>query len=153
MQSLKEVLEKHTIVIEDPLLQKGFTIVPNLLFVLKGLSHGARLTYVLLLKYAWKEGSCFPGIDRLAEELEVERKSVMRYTRELQDRGLITIKRRGLGKTNVYHINRLKTEDVLRLKSHRWDFKKSHHRDIWKSGRWDSNNTQMKRTQNKNNQR
>ena len=33
MLSLKEVLKKHTIVIEDPLLRKGFTIVPNLLFV------------------------------------------------------------------------------------------------------------------------
>ena len=46
MQSVKEVLEKHTIVIEDPLLRKGFTIVPNLLFLFRGLSHGARLTYV-----------------------------------------------------------------------------------------------------------
>ena len=109
MQSLSQVLEKHTIVVEDPLLRKGFTMVPNLLFSFKGLSHGARLTYVLLLKYAWKEGSCFPGLDRLAGELEVERKSVMRYTRELQDGGLITIQRRGMRKTNIYHINKLET--------------------------------------------
>jgi len=59
MQGLKEILEKHTIVIEDPLLRKGFTIVPNLLFMVSGLSHGARLTYVLLLKYAWQEGAAF----------------------------------------------------------------------------------------------
>ena len=118
MQSLKEVLEKHTIVIEDPLLRKGFTIVPNLLFMLKGLSHGARLTYVLLLKYAWQEGSCFPGIDRLAEDLGVERKSVMRYTRELRSTGLISVKRRGFGKTNVYRICKLKTADILKLKYH-----------------------------------
>ena len=111
------------------------------------------MTYVLLLKYAWREGSCFPGIDRLAEELGVERKSVMRYTRELQDRGLITIKRRGLGRTNVYHIMRLKTEDVLRLKSHGRDFLKSHHQDTRKSDRWDAKNTQGKKIQNKNNQR
>jgi predicted transcriptional regulator len=118
MEQLNKVLEKHTIVIEDPLLRKGFTIVPNLLFVFRGLSHGARLTYVLLLRYAWQEGSCFPGIDRLAEELEVERKSVMRYTKELQDKELITIKRRGMGKTNLYYINRLKKEDISKLKSH-----------------------------------
>ena len=118
MQSLKAVLRKHTIVIEDPLLKKGFTIVPNLLFALKGLSHGARLTYVLLLKYAWQEDSCFPGVERLAGELDVERKSVMRYTRELHRRGLIGIERRGLGKTNVYHINRLGPEATARLKSH-----------------------------------
>ncbi|MBC7264775.1 MAG: helix-turn-helix domain-containing protein [Chloroflexi bacterium] len=118
MQSLKEILEKHTIVIEDPLLRKGFTIVPNLLFLFKGLSHGARLTYVLLLKYAWQEGSCFPGIDRLAAELGVERKSVMRYTRELREKGLISIRRRGLGKTNVYHITKLREEVISKLKSH-----------------------------------
>jgi hypothetical protein len=117
MQRLKEALEEHTIVIEDPFLRGGFTAVPNLLFGLKGLSHGARLTYVLLLKYAWLQGSCFPGIDRLGEDLGVERKSVMRYTRELQDRGLVTIERRGRGKTNVYHINRLKAEDISKLKS------------------------------------
>ena len=118
MQRLKEVLEEHTIVGEDPLLRRGFTVVPNLLFVLKGLSHGARLTYVLLLKYAWQEKSCFPGVDRLGKDLGVERKSVMRYTRELQNKGLITVKRRGLGKTNVYHINRLEAEVVSKLKSH-----------------------------------
>jgi predicted transcriptional regulator len=118
VESLKEALEKHTIVIRDPILRKGFTIVPNVLFAFMGLSHGARLTYVLLLKHAWQEGSCFPGIDRLAEQLEVERKSVMRYTKELQDAGLITIERRGLRRTNIYHINRLKMADVLKLKSH-----------------------------------
>lgn len=118
MQRLKEVLEAHTIVVEDPLLRKGFTVVPNLLFALKGLSHGARLTYVLLLKYAWQEGSCFPGVERLGEDLGVERKSVMRYTRELRSKGLITVKRRGLGKTNIYYISRLEAEVVSKLTSH-----------------------------------
>ncbi len=104
------ILTRNTIVIRDPLLRRGFTIVPNLLFAIKGLSHGARLTYVLLLKYAWREGSCYPGIERMAEELEVERKSVIRYTRELARRGLITVKRRGLALTNVYYINRLPSD-------------------------------------------
>lgn len=81
-------------------------MVPNYLFGLKGLSHGARLTYVLLLKYAWQEDRCFPGIERLGELLEVERKSVIRYTQELMQHGLISIERRGQGKTNVYHLNR-----------------------------------------------
>jgi hypothetical protein len=145
MQKLKEVLEEHTIVVEDPLLRRGFTAVPNLLFALKGLSHGARLTYVLLLKYAWQKGSCFPGVETLGADLGVERKSVMRYTHELQNNGLITIKRRGLGKTNVYRINRLEAHVVSKLKSHR--------RDIWKSGRCDPNNTQRKKTQKKKTQR
>ncbi len=107
MENEETRLRRNTIVIRDPLLKRGFTIVPNLLFALKGLSHGARLTYVLLLKYAWREGACYPGLARLAAELEVERKSVIRYTKELARRGLITVKRRGLSLTNVYYINRL----------------------------------------------
>ena len=106
MKAIKEILEPDTIIIDEPALRQGFTVVPNFLFGLKELSHGARLTYVLLLKYAWNEGSCFPGVERLARELEVERKSVMRYTRELQNQQLVSIERRGQGKTNVYHLKR-----------------------------------------------
>jgi len=153
MQPLKDALEEHTIVVEDPVLRKGFTSVPNLLFCLKGLSHGARLTFVLLLKYAWQEKSCFPGVDTLASDLEVERKSVIRYTKELEEYGLVAIRRRGLGKTNVYYINRLRGEDALRLKSHGWDGKKSHLWGIQTSRRRDSKNTQKKKTQKKNTQR
>lgn len=106
MKRLSAALLTSTIVVDEPALQKGFTVVPNYLFGLKNLSHGARLTYVLLLKYAWQEGSCFPGLETLAQLLEVERKSVIRYNQELVDRGLVTVERRGQGKTNVYHINR-----------------------------------------------
>ena len=108
--------DRHTIVIDDPALRSGFTIVPNLLFALPDLSHGARLTYVLLLKYAWQKGSCFPGVERMAGELGVERKSVMRYTRELSISGLITVRRSGHGRPNVYHINRI--DGVIHMKSH-----------------------------------
>jgi len=114
MQLVKEILEKNTIVIDEPALRRGFTVVPNYLFGLKHFSHGARLTYVLLLKYAWQEGSCFPGVGRLAEDLQVERKSVMRYTHELALGGLIRIERRGQGKTNVYHLSRWQGPEELR---------------------------------------
>lgn len=110
MEDVEPIPARNTIVIRDPTLKRGFTIVPNILFAVKGLSHGARLTYVLLLKYAWREGSCYPGIERMAEELEVERKSVIRYTKELAQRRLITVKRRGLSLTNVYYINRLPSD-------------------------------------------
>lgn len=112
MVPVKDILQSNQIIIDEPALRRGFTVVPNVLFSLKGLSHGARLTYILLLKYAWQEGSCFPGIDRLAYDLEVERKSVMRYTQELQARDLVSIERRGRGITNVYHICRW-SEEVL----------------------------------------
>ena len=57
------------IVIDEPLLRSGFTVVPNYLFAFRGLSHGARLTFILLLKYAWQQSQCFPGVVRLAAVL------------------------------------------------------------------------------------
>jgi len=96
-----------TIVIEDEGLRAGFTQLPNYVFRIRGLSHGAKLTYALLLSYAWQSGSCFPGQATLAADLDVSVRSVGDYLRELQERGLIRIQRRGLGKTNIYHILRL----------------------------------------------
>ena len=106
MQEDSALPAEKTIIIDEPALRQGFTAVPNFLFSLKGLSHGARLTYVLLLRFAWQENSCFPGVETMAENLEVERKSVIRYTQELRKSGLITVTRRGLGKTNIYHLTR-----------------------------------------------
>lgn len=85
-------------------LDSGFTQVPNWLRDLKGLSHSARLTWLYLLQYSFQKGYSFPGIATLADDLEVSRHSVMRYTQELQDYGLLHIQRRGQGLTNVYHL-------------------------------------------------
>lgn len=106
MQPIAAAQVAQTLVIDEPALRHGFTVVPNYLFSLKGLSHGARLAYILLLKYAWQQDSCFPGMDRLALQLQVERKSVIRYIKELVSCRLITVERRGQGKTNVYHLSR-----------------------------------------------
>jgi len=95
-----------TIVIEDEGLRLGFTQLPNYLFQVRGLSHSAKLTYALILSYAWQKDYCFPGQETLARDLEVSTRSVIEYLKELQGRGLIRIQRRGLGKTNIYHVLR-----------------------------------------------
>jgi ElaB/YqjD/DUF883 family membrane-anchored ribosome-binding protein len=100
--SLQEV-----IVIEDEALAQGFTQIPNTVLRRKDLSAGAKLTYMVLLSYAWEKGSCFPGQERLAEDIGAGKRSVIRYVQELQETGLLEIKRRGLGKTNVYILKRL----------------------------------------------
>src|SRR5690348_6824894 len=107
MYNPPEPSSADTIYIEDETLRAGFAQVPNRILRMKGLSHGARLTYALLLSYAWQKGSCFPGQERLAEDLDVSRQSVSTYLRELKTKGLIIVKRRGLGQTNVYIIPRL----------------------------------------------
>ncbi len=98
--------DEQTIVVEDEALRRGFTQLPNYLFEIRGLSHSAKLTYGIIMSYAWQKGSCFPGQDKLARTLEVSTRSVIEYLKELQSHQLIRIQRRGLGKTNVYHILR-----------------------------------------------
>ncbi len=99
--------ERDTIIVEEPGLQSGFTMVPNVILKTKGLTHGAKLCYAMLLSYAWQENRCFPGQERLADDLGVERKAVIRYLKELKDGGAVRVQRRGMGKTNVYVIVRL----------------------------------------------
>lgn len=99
-----EPLEPNTLVIENEALRKGFTIIPNYILRDPAISIGAKLTYTLLLSYAWQEGSCFPGQKRLAANLGLKERMVRYYLTELKKSGFIEVKRRGLGRTNIYII-------------------------------------------------
>ncbi len=105
--------ERDTIVVEDEVMREGFTQVPNLLLRRIDISHGAKIAYAMLLSYAWGTERCFPGQARLAADLGVERKAVIRYLQELRDKRLITVTRRGMGKTNVYKLPRLTDVPIL----------------------------------------
>lgn len=85
-----------TIIIEDETLREGFTQIPNAIFRRRDLTPGAKLTYMALLSYAWQQGSCFPGQDKLAEDMGCSSRSVITYLKQLQDAGLLRVKRRGL---------------------------------------------------------
>jgi hypothetical protein len=89
----------------DPIARGGFTQVPN--FILKDpkLSVGAKVAYAMFLSYAWHNDFCFPGQDGLAKDMGMTRPRVTQLIAELQGAGLITIQRRGQGKTNVYTIH------------------------------------------------
>jgi len=99
--------ERNTIIVEDEVLRAGFTQIPNLLLRREDISPGAKLTYMVLLSYAWQTDSCFPGHDRLATDMGVAKRSIVTYLQQLRDQGLIRIERRGLGQTNVYRLPKL----------------------------------------------
>src|ERR1041384_8258858 len=82
----------------DPVARGGFTQVPNFILKDPDLSLGAKVTYSMFLSYAWNNGSCFPGQERLAADVRMSRPRVTHFISELKNAGLITIKRRGLGK-------------------------------------------------------
>lgn len=114
MEALGQILERNTIIIENPALRQGFTQIPNYVFKDKRLSFGARITYGILLSYAWQEGSCFPGQERISLDLGVGRQAVNTFLGELKRAGYVDWQRRGLGKTNVYTILDIKADVVCR---------------------------------------
>ncbi|MEP3422882.1 MAG: helix-turn-helix domain-containing protein [Erythrobacter sp.] len=88
----------------DPMSSRGFTQVPNFILENEKLSVGAKMTYAMMLRYAWANDHCFPGQKTLAKDAGMGARSVVRYIKELEDTGFITIKRRGLGKVNIYEL-------------------------------------------------
>lgn len=101
---LAEIARNIEIVGADPITLHGFTQVPNFVLTKKELSVGAKLAYAMLLKYAWGDDACFPGQIKLAEDLGAAERSIRSYLKELETTGLLEIKQRGLGKTNLYRL-------------------------------------------------
>jgi len=129
MRTIGEVINEKNLQLatDNPVVRGGFTQVPN--FILKDpqLSVGAKVAYAMFLSYAWHNDSCFPGQDRLADDMGMSRVRVTQLIAELDRVGLVTIRRRGQGKTNLYTIHfqvkaavdnsRLKLPEVNRFTS------------------------------------
>src|SRR5580693_9266715 len=88
----------------DPISRGGFTQIPNFILTDNTLSLGAKVAYAMFLHYAWHKDSCFPGQDRLGEAMGMSKSRVNEFIKELERVGLIEIRRRGQGKTNIYRI-------------------------------------------------
>lgn len=89
----------------DVVTRHGFTQVPNFVLTNPKLSPGEKLSYAMLLKYAWSEKTCFPGQETLAKDMGVSLRSANSYIKGLEKLDLLEIKRRGLGKTNIYRLH------------------------------------------------
>ena len=100
----KEIERNIEIVNADPVTRHGFTQVPNVILKSDAISPGAKLTYSMLLYYAWQNNYCFPGQERLAKDMGAGKRSVIRFMAELERVGFIAVKRRGLGQTNLYQL-------------------------------------------------
>ena len=107
MKPLDEIMREHNITLAtaDPVAHGGFTQVPNFILRDGELSLGAKVTYSMFLSYAWHNDSCFPGQERLAEDMGMSRSRVTEFISELERSGLIEIQRRGQGKTNLYTLH------------------------------------------------
>jgi hypothetical protein len=89
------------IVVENELLRRGFTSIPNYIFGLP-ISSNAKLIYMALLSYAWTNRACYPGLAKLCTDVSLSDKPVTKAIEELSNASLLEVKRRGQGKTNLY---------------------------------------------------
>src|SRR5713226_607960 len=107
MEHIGTVLRERNIILKgaDAATAKGFTQVPNFLLKSQKLAPGDKMTFAMLLSYAWQNDYCYPGQRKLAEDLGLEERSVRRHLKSLEKHGLLAIQRRGQGKTNVYELN------------------------------------------------
>ena len=107
MQSITELIREKNIELAttDPVARGGFTQVPNFILRNPDLSAGAKVVYAMFLSYAWHNESCFPGQERLAQDIGLSRSRVTEFISELSRAGLVTVQRRGQGRTNIYVVN------------------------------------------------
>lgn len=126
----------------------GFTMMPNVILRDARLSVGARLAYSVLLSYAWDGAACFPGQQRLADDMGVTARQVRTYLQELKDAGLVSWERGGLQQPNRYTVHGplpLKTGSTLPL-SEEVHFR-SRPEAHFRLKNTQENNTQKKKTQ------
>src|SRR2546423_15552714 len=102
-----DILKERNIEIigADLATRHGFTQVPNFILTKSDISVGAKLSYAMLLKYAWDNDACFPGQARLAVDMGAAERSIRTYLKELETAELLEIEQRGLGKTNLYRLH------------------------------------------------
>ena len=107
MRALGDLVQERNIKLvgADALSTNGFTQVPNYMLKSTRISPGAKLTYAMLLSYAWGNDYCFPGQETLAKDMGCGLRSVARYIKELEKEKFLKIKKLGQGRVNLYELN------------------------------------------------
>lgn len=93
---------RGTLIALEPRIRAAFHPLYHEIARRKDLSAGAKVTYAVLCSYHQKFDDVFPGREKLVEDTGEPLRSLARYLKELQDIGLLSVKRRGLRMTNVY---------------------------------------------------
>ena len=85
-------------------MSQGYTVVRNSVLYEGDLKPVTRLTYIILLSKLFGKEYTFPGQEALAGQVNSSRREIQRSLKTLNDLGWLRVKRRGLGKTNIYYL-------------------------------------------------
>jgi hypothetical protein len=105
MEQIRNTLtERQNIILRgaDPITKGGFAQVPVVILQDRRINASAKLVYAMMLYYAWNKNHCFPGQERLAKDIGKTRVSINTAIKNLERNGILEIRRRGQGKTNIY---------------------------------------------------
>lgn len=112
MQNIGALVRQRVerVIIENEMLRAGFAALPYVVLRDTKLSIGARLTYAVLLSYAWQEEATFVGQDKMAKDMGISERQLQRYLYELRDGGYVEISREDRRFNNTYIIKDVKTK-------------------------------------------
>lgn len=108
MRPIGDIIKRERNIIlkgSDVATRSGFTQVPNFILRSNKLNAGDKITFAMLLSYAWQNDYCYPGQEKLAQDLGLTDRSVRTHLKALEAIGLLAIQQRGQGKTNIYELN------------------------------------------------
>lgn len=112
MQGIGNLIKQRVerVIVENEMLRAGFAALPYVVLRDTKLSIGARLTYAVLLSYAWQEDSTFVGQATMAKDMGISGRQLQRYLYELRDGKYIEISRQDRRFNNTYIIKDVKTK-------------------------------------------
>lgn len=83
--------------------KRGWFWIENELIDRTDLSFEVKSMYMILARFVDNEGKCFPSVEKLAEIIGKDKRTVIRYIKKLEEKGLIE-KRRRFNQTNIYYL-------------------------------------------------
>ncbi len=96
----------------SPVSSSPFVMLPISIMERQTLSSGAKYLYVCLKRHARNKGVCFPSIGLLCREMQASPNTIRKYMRQLVSAGLVTVRRRGQGRTSIYTLH---SENPVRM--------------------------------------
>lgn len=106
--------------------------------------------YAILLRFSFGKGYCFPSQEKISKEHNISLNTLRRRIKKLEEKGFLTRKKRGQGKTDIYYFEDLSHQDTQKQDVQRNkypDTKYSKYQDTQKSELLETQNITVLETQ------
>ncbi len=128
MDAIKSLLSSRSNQIEQVLrvkekwLRAGTTTIPNVMIADKTVSSNAKLLFVVLCMHRFNKDYCYPSYELIEQETGWSKPTISRSIKELEDIGVVTVKRTGRANMIEFDfaaLDKRVDEVTKRLREHR----------------------------------